>query len=77
MSTTYVATGLARASALKERASSLLKGYSAAFQARRARQRLRATLDELSDRELKDIGVTRGEIDYLARTALSIDPRDL
>jgi uncharacterized protein YjiS (DUF1127 family) len=46
---------------------SLLKRYWRAFQDRRQRQSLRATLHDLSDRELMDIGVTRGEIDYIAR----------
>lgn len=46
---------------------SLLKRYWRAFQERRRRQRLRASLHDLSDRELMDIGVTRGEIDYIAR----------
>jgi uncharacterized protein YjiS (DUF1127 family) len=45
-----------------------------AFQERRKRQRLRATLYDLSDRELMDIGTTRGEIDYIALNR-SIDPR--
>jgi uncharacterized protein YjiS (DUF1127 family) len=42
----------------------LLKGYWRAFQERR--KRLRASLHDLSDRELMDIGVTRAEIDCLA-----------
>jgi uncharacterized protein YjiS (DUF1127 family) len=46
---------------------SLLKRYWRAFQERRQRQSLRTTLHDLSDRELMDIGVTRGEIDYIAR----------
>ena len=46
---------------------SLLKRYWRAFQEQRQRQSLRATLHDLSDRELMDIGVTRGEIDYIAR----------
>ena len=46
---------------------SLLERYWRAFQERRQRQSLRATLHDLSDRELMDIGVTRGEIDYIAR----------
>jgi len=41
----------------------LLKRYWRAYQERR--QSLRATLQDLSDRELMDIGLTRGEIDYL------------
>jgi uncharacterized protein YjiS (DUF1127 family) len=45
---------------------SLLKGYWRAFQERRQRRRLRASLHDLSDRELMDIGVTRAEIDCIA-----------
>ena len=45
--------------------SSLLKRYWRAFQERRQHQSLRAGLDYLSDRELMDIGLTRGEIDYI------------
>jgi uncharacterized protein YjiS (DUF1127 family) len=41
----------------------LLKQYWRAFQARRPSPQL--TLQDLSDRELLDIGLTRGEIDYL------------
>jgi uncharacterized protein YjiS (DUF1127 family) len=54
----------------------LLKRYWRAFQERRQRQRLRATLhDLLSDRELMDIGATRGEINTIAVTELSIRSR--
>jgi len=42
---------------------SLLRRYWYAFQERR--QRPRVTLQDLSDRELMDIGLTRGEIDYI------------
>jgi uncharacterized protein YjiS (DUF1127 family) len=49
------------------RVLSLLERSWRAFQQRRQRQSLRATLHDLSDRELMDIGVTRGEIDYLVR----------
>jgi uncharacterized protein YjiS (DUF1127 family) len=45
---------------------SLLKGYWRAFQARRRRQWLRASLHDLTDRDLMDIGVTRAEIDCIA-----------
>ena len=45
---------------------SSLKRYWRAFQEWYQRQRLRATLHELSDRELTDIGVTRAEIDCIA-----------
>ena len=75
MSTTYIATRSGRAAAWTQRASSRFNAYSVAFHAWRLRQRVRAALGELSDRELRDIGVTRGEIDHVARTALSTDPR--
>ncbi|BCA05769.1 uncharacterized protein YjiS (DUF1127 family) [Bradyrhizobium japonicum] len=42
---------------------SLLKRYWLAFRDRR--QSPRVSLQDLSDRELVDIGLTRGEIDYL------------
>jgi uncharacterized protein YjiS (DUF1127 family) len=42
---------------------SLIRRYWRAFQERR--QRSRDTLQDLSDRELMDIGLTRGEIDYI------------
>jgi uncharacterized protein YjiS (DUF1127 family) len=35
---------------------------------------LRAKLSDLNDWELQDIGITRGEIDYIASNR-SIDPR--
>ena len=77
MNTAYVATGSAQTSVLRRRIPDLFRRYLDAFCAWRIRQSLRATLEDLSDQELRDIGVTRGEIDYLARTALSIDPRNL
>jgi uncharacterized protein YjiS (DUF1127 family) len=43
----------------------LLRRYWSAFQERRRRRSLRVNLQELSDRELMDIGLTRGQIDYL------------
>jgi uncharacterized protein YjiS (DUF1127 family) len=44
---------------------SLLKGYWRAFQQRRQRDRLRVSLQDLSDRELMDIGLSPGDIDYI------------
>jgi uncharacterized protein YjiS (DUF1127 family) len=44
---------------------SLLRGYWHAFQEWRQRERLRASLDDLSDRQLMDIGLTPGDIDYI------------
>ena len=48
--------------------------YWHALQERRKRHRLRANLCNLSDVELMDIGITRGEVDYVVLN-LSIDPR--
>ncbi|MDH2398857.1 hypothetical protein QCM77_02485 [Bradyrhizobium sp. SSUT18] len=44
---------------------SLIRLYWRALQERRWRQGPRVTLQDLSDRELMDIGLTRGEIDYI------------
>jgi uncharacterized protein YjiS (DUF1127 family) len=76
MSTTYDATGVGQTAASTRRVSSLLKRYWGAFQEQRERKRLRATLCDLSDRELMDIGTTRGEIDYVASNR-GIDPRGI
>jgi uncharacterized protein YjiS (DUF1127 family) len=80
MSTTYGATGLGQTAVSTRRVSSFFKTYWGAFwgafQERRKRQRLRATLCDLSDRELMDIGTTRGEIDYVASNR-GIDPRGI
>ena len=76
MSTTYGATGLGRTAVSARRVSSFFKRYWGAFQERRKRQKLRATLYDLSDRELMDIGTTRGEIDYVASNCF-VDPRGI
>ena len=44
---------------------SSLKRYWRAFWERRQRERLRVSLHDLTDRELMDIGLTRGDIDYI------------
>ena len=44
----------------------LLERFWAAYREWRERRRRQATLSRLSDRELMDIGTTRGEIDYVA-----------
>ncbi len=66
MSTTHGATGLGRPAVSAGRVFSFFKRYWGAFQERRKRQKFRATLYDLSDRELMDIGTTRGEIDFVA-----------
>ena len=76
MSTIYSETGLGRAAASTQRVSSFFKKYWDAFQERRERQRLQTALCDLSDRELKDIGTTRGEIDYVASNR-DTDPRGI
>ena len=76
MSATYGATGLGQTAASTWRVSGFFKGYWDAFQERRERQRLRTALCDLSDRELMDIGTTRGEIEYVASNR-GIDPRGI
>jgi uncharacterized protein YjiS (DUF1127 family) len=76
MNTIYGATGLGATAVSTRRVSSFFWRYWDAFQERRERQRLQAVLYDLSDRELMDIGATRGEIDYVASNR-SIDPRGI
>jgi uncharacterized protein YjiS (DUF1127 family) len=76
MSTSYGATGLGQTAVSIRRVSSFFKGYWDAFQEQRKHQRLQAALCDLSDRELMDIGTTRGEIDYVASNR-GIDPRGI
>jgi uncharacterized protein YjiS (DUF1127 family) len=70
MSTTELGQTIALASYVFR----LFKAYWAALHERRERARLRTVLYDLSDEELRDIGITRGEIDYVASNR-SIDPR--
>ncbi len=76
MSMTYGATGLGHTAASTRRVLSFFKKYWDAFQERRQRQRVRTALCDLSDWELKDIGTTRGEIDYVASNR-GTDPRGI
>ena len=76
MSTTFGATGVGQSAVSTRRVSSFFRTYWDAFQERRKRQRLIANLSDLSDRELMDIGTTRGEIDYVASNRL-VDPRGI
>ena len=66
-------TELGQTIALTQHVFRLFKIYWATFQERRKRERARADLYNLSDKELKDIGITRGEIDYITSNR-SIDP---
>ena len=55
---------------------SLFGNLCAAFLDWRERQRVRNRLQDLSDWELQDIGISRGEIDYFASNRDS-DPRGI
>jgi uncharacterized protein YjiS (DUF1127 family) len=76
MNTAHGATDLGQTTGSTRRVSSFLRSYWGAFQEWRKRERLRADLCSLNDRELMDIGITRGEVDYVASNR-SIDPRGI
>ena len=77
MNTIQGATGLGPTAVSTRRLSSFLKRYWGEFLRNGANaRRLRAALYDLSDTELKDIGITRGEIEYVASNR-SIDPRGI
>ena len=65
MNTTFSTTGLARTTESTRRVFSFFRRYWGAFQEWRKRERLRANLYGLNDRELQDIGIARGEVDYV------------
>lgn len=74
MSTIHGTTELEPATA-KRQVYSPLEAYWNAFQEWRKRERLRAQLYRLTDSELMDIGIMRGEIDYVASNhSISPDP---
>ena len=74
MSTIQDTTELRSATA-KRQVYSPLEAYWNIFQAWRKREKLRTELCRLTDSELADIGITRGEIDYVASNrSISLDP---
>ena len=74
MSTIQDTTELRPATA-KRQVYSPLEAYWNTFQAWREREKLRTELCRLTDSELADIGITRGEIDYVASNrSISPDP---
>ena len=74
MSTIQDTTELRPATA-KRQVYSPLEAYWNTFQAWRKREKLRTELCRLTDSELADIGITRGEIDYVASNrSVSPDP---
>ena len=76
MYTALGAAELKQATRSTQRVSNFLGGCWAAFHQWRERDRLRNELYSLNDRELMDIGITRGEIDYFASNG-GIDPRGI
>ncbi|MBR0719759.1 DUF1127 domain-containing protein [Bradyrhizobium liaoningense] len=68
-------TGLAPAVS-QRRNFNAFKNLWGAFQEWRKWERLRGDLCSLSDQELMDIGITRGEIDYVASNR-DTDPRGI
>ena len=76
MNTARGAIDLGQTTGSTRRVSSFFKSYWGAFQEWRKRERLRADLCSLNDRELMDIGITRGEIDYFASNR-GIDPQGI
>ena len=75
MSTIHGTAELGPATA-KRPVYSPLEAYWNAFQEWRKRDRLRTQLCHLTDSELADIGITRGEIDHVA-SHRGIDPRSI
>jgi uncharacterized protein YjiS (DUF1127 family) len=51
-----------------------LEAWWDALQQWRKRERLQTQLCSLTDRELMDIGITRGEIDHVSNHSTSSDP---
>lgn len=76
MSAIFGVTGLGPAAGSIRHVSSYIRGYWDAFQERRKRERVRAALYDLKDYELQDIGIGRGEIEYVASNR-GIDPRGI
>jgi uncharacterized protein YjiS (DUF1127 family) len=74
MSTTYSATGWDRRFASARRVVHFLEKHWDALLERRKRARLCSALSDLDDRELMDIGLSRGEIDFVVANRI-IDPR--
>jgi uncharacterized protein YjiS (DUF1127 family) len=72
MSTIYGSTEFGPTTARRQYYSPL-EAYWDAFLEWRKRERLRTQLCRLTDGELIDIGITRGEIDYVASNP-TIDP---
>jgi uncharacterized protein YjiS (DUF1127 family) len=67
MSTIYVTRGFAQTTAPMRRAVGLFDNCLRVLCEWHQRNAMRGVMYGLSDRELEDIGTTRGEIDYVVR----------
>lgn len=76
MSTIFQTTDLVQRAISQRRNVSAFENCWTAFQEWRKWERLRRDLCRLSDRELMDIGITFGEIDYVASNR-NTDPRGI
>ena len=76
MSKTHSTMWLKQTSISTRSVSSFIWKYWDAFREHRERQNFHAAISDLSDRELTDIGNTRGEIDCVA-SRRGIDPRGI
>ena len=74
MSTIQDLTELQKTTALARSAYGFLKQCWDTFQEGRTRLRLRSALNDLTDFELRDIGIARDEIDYVVMNR-PVDPR--
>jgi uncharacterized protein YjiS (DUF1127 family) len=77
MTTIHRAAEFAQTGEPTPHVSAFIKWCWSALQERRKRARLRAALFTMPDRDLRDIGVSRSEIEYLAfnGTDERVDPR--
>jgi uncharacterized protein YjiS (DUF1127 family) len=74
MSGTYIASGTTRLNVPTGYVRIIFEPYSSALQEWRARRKLRATLYDLSDSALRDIGISRGEIEHVVSNP-TVEPR--
>jgi len=74
MDATYNVVGSGKTIARASRSSTVFNRWWAAFLEWRARAKVRAALNNLSERELNDIGIGRGEVDHVALNR-TVDPR--
>ena len=74
MSAVHEITKFQRPATTNQPVCSPLEAYWKAFQEWRKRRRVQTALCRLTDSELMDIGITRGEIDHAASNRIA-DPR--